>query len=279
MKSHVKLSFYPCINYMLIFNITSHQQYLKIRYLKSNWHSTNACKEKAKPLNMWRKGHSLPCKSVATRSWQGGCWVMSCEKKNNKKNSSSEKIPSPSKPKLCIRELTSGGRHSSACLRRTEKPPWVLVSEAVSVLQKEWALHLSTSGSWGSRLVTSLCWNEKEILEIKSYRTDNIFAGDYAWLSVYPNLKKLEGTIASLQYSPIKEAIQNVGIVTKNLYFNTGYIEHATISYHHRVKILTSASGCSVIRANTSSVSCSAYSRKSISGSKKRKKEIRPIKG
>jgi hypothetical protein len=31
--------------------------------------------------------------------------------------------------------LTSGGRHSSACLRRTENPPWVLVSEAVSLAE------------------------------------------------------------------------------------------------------------------------------------------------
>lgn len=32
---------------------------------------------------------------------------------------------------------TRGGRHSSACRRSTEKPPCVLVSEAVSVLQKD----------------------------------------------------------------------------------------------------------------------------------------------
>jgi hypothetical protein len=34
-------------------------------------------------------------------------------------------------------KLTSGGRHSSAWRRSTEKPPCVLVSEAVNVLQKE----------------------------------------------------------------------------------------------------------------------------------------------
>lgn len=34
-------------------------------------------------------------------------------------------------------KLTNGGRQSSACLRRTENPPWVLVSDAVSVLQNE----------------------------------------------------------------------------------------------------------------------------------------------
>jgi hypothetical protein len=55
--------------------------------------------------------------------------------------------------------LTSWGRHSSACLLRTEKPPWVLVSEAVNVLQKECAVHFSGSCSSGSRLVSSLCWS------------------------------------------------------------------------------------------------------------------------
>jgi hypothetical protein len=39
------------------------------------------------------------------------------------------------KPKSSI--LTSGGRHSSAWRRSTEKPPCVLVSEAVNVLQNE----------------------------------------------------------------------------------------------------------------------------------------------
>jgi hypothetical protein len=60
--------------------------------------------------------------------------------------------------------LTKGGRQSSACLRRTEKPPWVLVSEAVSVLQNEWTVHLSGSGSGGSGLVTSLCWCMEEMM-------------------------------------------------------------------------------------------------------------------
>lgn len=63
--------------------------------------------------------------------------------------------------------LTNGGRQSSACLRRTEKPPWVLVSEAVRVLQNEWTVHLSGSGSGASGLEISLCWlmeanNKKE---------------------------------------------------------------------------------------------------------------------
>lgn len=41
--------------------------------------------------------------------------------------------------------LTKGGRQSSACLRRTENPPCVLVSEAVSVLQNECTVHFSGS--------------------------------------------------------------------------------------------------------------------------------------
>lgn len=58
---------------------------------------------------------------------------------------------------LFLKVVTSGGRQSSACLRRTENPPWVLVSEAVSVLQNEWTVHLSGSGSGGSGLVISPC--------------------------------------------------------------------------------------------------------------------------
>lgn len=42
-----------------------------------------------------------------------------------------------------VPRLTSGGRHSSACRRSTENPPCVLVSEAVSVLQKEWMISCS----------------------------------------------------------------------------------------------------------------------------------------
>lgn len=37
--------------------------------------------------------------------------------------------------KLNIVIHTRGGKQSSAALRGTENPPWVLVSEAVSVLQ------------------------------------------------------------------------------------------------------------------------------------------------
>lgn len=37
-------------------------------------------------------------------------------------------------------EVTRGGKQSSAALRGTEKPPWVLVSDAVSVLQNIWGI-------------------------------------------------------------------------------------------------------------------------------------------
>jgi hypothetical protein len=40
-------------------------------------------------------------------------------------------------PSQRFTSITSDGRHSSAWRRSTEKPPCVLVSEAVSVLQKE----------------------------------------------------------------------------------------------------------------------------------------------
>lgn len=45
--------------------------------------------------------------------------------------------------------LTSGGRHSSAWRRSTEKPPCVLVSEAVNVLQNEWTRGLTGAGAAG----------------------------------------------------------------------------------------------------------------------------------
>lgn len=35
---------------------------------------------------------------------------------------------------------TNGGKQSSAALRGTENPPWVLVSEAVRVLQNMWGV-------------------------------------------------------------------------------------------------------------------------------------------
>ena len=45
---------------------------------------------------------------------------------------------------------TRGGRHSSACRLSTENPPWVLVSDAVRVLQKEWTWNRGGGGGGGS---------------------------------------------------------------------------------------------------------------------------------
>lgn len=59
--------------------------------------------------------------------------------------------------RLYCQLLTNGGKQSSACLLNTENPPWVLVSEAVRVLQNEWIVHFSGSGRGGSGLVTALC--------------------------------------------------------------------------------------------------------------------------
>jgi hypothetical protein len=52
-------------------------------------------------------------------------------------------------------KLTSGGRHSSAWRRSTEKPPCVLVSEAVNVLQKECTRGLA-SAAGGAAGISSL---------------------------------------------------------------------------------------------------------------------------
>lgn len=45
-----------------------------------------------------------------------------------------------------------------ACLRRIEKPPWVLVSEAVKTLQKEWTVGFGGSGGHASGVVGSGCY-------------------------------------------------------------------------------------------------------------------------
>lgn len=112
------------------------------------------------PRKICLKCHSFPCRSVATNSCHGGCWVISWTKHENyrvkdnwRQSWTSVSNDFQNEKKL----LTSGGKQSSACLRRTEKPPWVLVSEAVSVLQNEWTVHLGDSGKGSSGLVTSLC--------------------------------------------------------------------------------------------------------------------------
>lgn len=56
-----------------------------------------------------------------------------------------------------IRSTTNWGKHSVACFRSTENPPWVLVSDAVNILQKDWTVRFGWSGGHGSGLVGSFC--------------------------------------------------------------------------------------------------------------------------
>lgn len=129
---------------------------------------------------MWRKFHSLPCRSVAPNSCMGGCrdisWIATKTKLSARKVQIKKDVNYESINMLKIRKYleqnfkpTNGGRQSSACLLRTENPPWVLVSEAVSVLQNEWTVHLWGSGSGGSGLVTSLCWSKRNNKSRQAY--------------------------------------------------------------------------------------------------------------
>lgn len=54
-------------------------------------------------------------------------------------------------------KITNGGKHSLACLRRTENPPCVLVSEAVKILQNEWTVCFGASSGHESGLLGSVC--------------------------------------------------------------------------------------------------------------------------
>ena len=56
-------------------------------------------------------------------------------------------------------EITNVGRHSFAFFLSTEKPPWVLMSEAVKTLQKEWILAFGGSSMHLWRPVGSLCYS------------------------------------------------------------------------------------------------------------------------
>lgn len=70
-------------------------------------------------------------------SW---CWLRHVLN-NNFKHRFSEIMQSERRKKPIKNETdsvsTKGGRHSVACFLRTEKPPCVLVSEAVKILQNE----------------------------------------------------------------------------------------------------------------------------------------------
>jgi len=105
------------------------------------------------PRKMCLKCHSLLCKSVATNSCHGGCW-----------------------------DISKGGRQSSACLRSTEKPPCVLVSEAVSVLQNECTVHFSGSWTGASGLVGSL-WSSSGNKVICAY-TSSVSGSALRWMLI-----------------------------------------------------------------------------------------------
>lgn len=77
-------------------------------------------------------------------------------------------------------KLTSGGRQSLACLRRTEKPPWVLVSEAVNILQNERTAGLGASCWIGSGLLSSFCYQNSIQNTIWNFKTQS-------WISFMKN--------------------------------------------------------------------------------------------
>lgn len=88
-------------------------------------------------------------------------WTESCPEKedvipiiSDRKTTKSTKTGVKQLPK----SFTSGGRHSVACFLRTENPPWVLVSDAVKTLQKEWTFGFGGSERHGSGLVGSTCY-------------------------------------------------------------------------------------------------------------------------
>lgn len=83
---------------------------------------------------MWRNVHTLSCKSLACSSCAGGCIEKSYSKHQWFNNKDAENEVNNG---IWLWSLhTSGGNIFSAARRGTEKPPWVLVSLAVSVLQK-----------------------------------------------------------------------------------------------------------------------------------------------
>lgn len=112
--------------YLFRFSILSSYQCLCYLSFRTNTRIQNL------PRYMWRKVHTLSCKSLAFISWAGGCIEKSYRFKWWAKHLQSIKL-------ACTywgSTLTRGGKIFSAALRGTEKPPWVLVSLAVNVLQK-----------------------------------------------------------------------------------------------------------------------------------------------
>jgi len=77
---------------------------------------------------------------------------------------------------------TNGGRHSSACRFNTENPPWVLVSDAVSILQKECTRGRAGRGGKSSSSTNSTsCWQVCIILTAFSYF--QLTSEDFKYLS------------------------------------------------------------------------------------------------
>ena len=67
------------------------------------------------------------------------------------------------------KKLTNGGRHSSACRFNTENPPCVLVSDAVSILQKECTRGRAGGGGKSSSTKSTSCWQVSIILPAFNY--------------------------------------------------------------------------------------------------------------
>lgn len=112
------------------------------------------------PRNICLKRHSFPCKSLATNSCVGGCRDISCYRCKLKTISQSIYPKNGQRTHNNWILLNSGGRHSSACRLKTENPPWVLVSDAVSVLQKECTWNRGGGGRIDSFFtVFSSCYN------------------------------------------------------------------------------------------------------------------------
>lgn len=77
--------------------------------------------------------------------------------------------------------FTRDGRHSLACFLRTENPPWVLVSDAVKTLQKEWTFGLWGSGRHGSWLVGSACYSQLKPTWVEYYNIQHKSPKNEKW--------------------------------------------------------------------------------------------------
>lgn len=182
--------------------------------------------------------------------------------------------------------ITNWGRHSVACFRRTENPPWVLVSEAVKILQNECTVCLGGSGGHISGLLGSLCCNITittnkfflfEYLIHKSWLLllginwlpENSTKEKAKWmknLSSFGNVFKWFFCLREPTRLPYRSFLQKLGktketketkiwilgLLTFFLYMFSQQSIRAIINYlvnNTREQILTSNSGCKVICA------------------------------